>query len=66
MLQGLWTVTACPAFSLYLASHGRSQAYCTLSDENQHSWQYHGLQLVVILLGSDLKYEWYYHRMGHV
>ena len=65
MLKGIVFSALCPALSIYMTNRNIwTKAYCTFSDDNIYTWQYHILQFVGIVLVSD-GYEWYYHRLGH-
>eukprot|EP00300_Choanocystis_sp_HF-7_P025186 c26888_g1_i1.p1 GENE.c26888_g1_i1~~c26888_g1_i1.p1 ORF type:complete len:326 (+),score=75.68 c26888_g1_i1:61-1038(+) len=61
MLKGVATAAVCPAISLWLTGHGRSQAYCGFG---KHGWGHLVLEFALIWIGTDF-WSFFYHRLGH-
>lgn len=61
-LKSIAVATLCPALSLWLSRHGKSQAYC---GDGGYGTPYLVLCFFIIWIGTDL-YEFSYHYIGHV
>jgi len=64
MCKGVFCGVTCPAASVWLAYHGRTQAYCG-TQGGQYGLVYHVATFFAVMIISDF-WEFYYHYLGHV
>ncbi len=61
-IKGLWVATICPALSIYLSQHGKTNSFCGMP--KGYDATYLVAQFFLTWIVSDF-YEFFYHYLGH-